>query len=142
MPDIDIIFALGLILIVVLMFIFSRIGMLPKKSLPYILGALAAAFGFSLFRQTRLRGLKEELKKREKKLKSQEQKLEELRENFELSLEQLNAARNQLEQQKSAYKKMMLRIDAEKTERRKEIENLSGEELNAAFDDLLNRLGD
>jgi septal ring factor EnvC (AmiA/AmiB activator) len=142
MPDIDILIAFGLIIIVIFIFIVYRIGILPKKSLPYVFGALAAVFGISIFRQARLRGLREDLKKKENELQAQEAQLEELKRNYEINQEQLDAVRYQLEQQKAAYKKMMLKIDAEKTERHNEIENLSGEELDAAFDDLLKRLGD
>jgi septal ring factor EnvC (AmiA/AmiB activator) len=137
----DLIIALGLIGIVIIIFIVYRLGVLPKKSIPFILAAVAAVCGWSWFQNYRLRSLKKELEKREEDLRIQEQRLEELKKNFEITEEQLQTAQHELDQQRSAYKKVMLKIDAEKTKGIEEIENLSGDELDAAFDDLLKRLG-
>ena len=111
-----------------------------QVSLIFIFAAVAAVFGWSLFRNSRLRSLKKELEKREVELGRQEQRIEELKKNLDISEEQLQTARRELEQQRSAYKKVMLKIDAEKTERAEEIEKLSGDELDTAFDDLLKRI--
>jgi uncharacterized membrane protein len=50
---IDTYIALGLIGIIVVVFVVHRMGMLPKKSLPFVIGGLLALFGIHWFRESR-----------------------------------------------------------------------------------------
>jgi septal ring factor EnvC (AmiA/AmiB activator) len=140
MGNFDLIIGFGLIGIVIIVFLLYRMSILPKKSIPYVFGALAAIFGIAMFRRMRINGLKKELEERENKLKDQEARLQELKKNYQATEESLAKAKDELERQKAAYKKTMLQIDAEKRERLEEIETLSGDELDDAFDELLGRL--
>ena len=140
MGNFDLIIGFGLIGIVIIVFLLYRMSILPKKSIPYVFGALAAIFGIAMFRRMRLNGLKKELEKREKKLKDQEDRLQELKTNYQATEKSLAKANDKLDRQKAAYKKTMLQIDAEEKEKLEEIDKLSGNELDDAFDELLSQL--
>ena len=81
----DVIIAGALLLVGGVIFLLSRINILPKKSLPYVAAAIAGAVGlgiFSQWRRSKLIGELDERKKkadeRKKELDTQKQELERL----------------------------------------------------------------
>jgi len=74
---VDLYIALGMLIFVVTVFIISRIGFLPKKTLPFVVGALAGVVGIVIFKRQRTNGLRKELEKREEELREREKKLDE-----------------------------------------------------------------
>ena len=73
--------ALGLIGIAVIIFLISRMGLLPKKTLPFIAAALAGAFGVALFQGYRSRKIREKIKKLEEEIAMREKNLKEMKKN-------------------------------------------------------------
>ncbi len=129
----DMVIAFGLIGIIIVVFLISRMGILPKKSLPFLIAALAAVFGIALFKRLRTDKLKDELKKREDELKKKEEKLKELKANYnvsEIKLQEMNA---DLERHRAAYEKELLDLKAENKKEKDRIDSLSGEELHDEF---------
>lgn len=136
----DLIIALGLVGIVVVVFIISQMGILPKKTLPYVIGALAGLLGITLFREWRTKGLAKKIAEQEKILNEKEEKLKELKEKYMASDRELQKAKEDLEKQIAAYKKMLLQLQAETREEKEKIDQLAGEELDDKFSELLTTL--
>ena len=133
MIDIDLIIAFVIIGIVLAVFLLSKINLLPKKSLPFIIAGLAGAFGITLFQRSRMKGLRKELEEREKKLLEKEEKLKKLKDNYSASDKHLQQAKAELEKQRAAYEKTILQIKAENEEEKERIDRLSGEDLHNEF---------
>jgi septal ring factor EnvC (AmiA/AmiB activator) len=133
MIDIDLIIAFVIIGIVLAVFLLSKINLLPKKSLPFIIAGLAGAFGIMLFGKSRMNGLRKELEEREKKLLEKEEKLKKLKDNYSASEKHLQQANAELEKQRAAYQKTILQIKAENEEEKERIDRLSGEDLHNEF---------
>lgn len=129
----DTIIAFGLIGITIILFLISRMGILPKKSLPYIAAALVGIFAAGLVRKWRQNKTREELKKREEKLKERESKLEGIRGTSEASDKKLEEMKAELDRHRAAYEKEILLIGAENKENKEIIDRLSGEELHNKF---------
>jgi len=136
----DLLVAFGLIGIVVIVFIVSQMGLLPKKSLPFVIGALLGAFGWTVWREKRISKLREDLKRREKALKEREKKAEELKKKYQIADEKLDELKSELERQRSAYEKEILLLKAKNAEYKKYIDSLSGDELHDEFEDALSDL--
>ena len=133
MIDIDLIIAFVIIGIVLAVFLLSKINLLPKKSLPFIIAGLAGALGITLFQKNRMKGLRKELDEREKKLREKEEKLKKLKDNYSASEKHLQQANAELEKQRAAYQKTILQIKAENEEEKERINRLSGEDLHNEF---------
>ena len=89
-PDITI--ALAVVAVAVVVFFAVRIGVLPKKSAPFVAVALLAAIGFSAYRERHARNLHGVLKKKEAELRRKDQELKELKRQYELSDQEAAAA--------------------------------------------------
>jgi septal ring factor EnvC (AmiA/AmiB activator) len=120
--------------------VLSKISVLPRRTLPYIIAAFAGLFGFALWREYRIRGLRKELELREAELKKREEKLAALKESYLVSERELQKITAELDAQKAAYQKSMLQIDARTEEEKKAIDQLYGEPLQDKFSSLLDRL--
>ena len=129
----DLVIALGLVGIVVVTFIISKIGILPKKSLPFVAAGLAAIFGITLFRESRIKGLRKDLDEREKRLREQEEKLKGLKDKYGASEAELNKALAELEKQRRAYERSLLEIKAKNEEEKKRIDELPDDEVFKEF---------
>ena len=99
----------------------------------FIVGAIAAVFGITLFRQYRVKSLRKELKEREENLKQREKSLLALKGEYETSEEELRQLRAKLEEQRAAYQKMILEINAKNKAEKERIDDLSGEDLHDEF---------
>ena len=136
----DLLVAFGLIGIVVIVFIISQMGLLPKKSLPFVIGALLGAFGWTVWREKRMKDLREDLERREKEIKEREKKAEELKKDYEVADEKLEELKSELKRQRAAYEKEILLLKAKNEEYKKYIDGLSGDELHDEFEDALSDL--
>lgn len=137
---IDLYVALGMLILVVVVFIISRITALPRQTLPFVVGAFAAVIGITVLTRQRTNGLRKELEKREKELQEREKKLAELKNDYQISEEQLQQVKAKLQEQREAYEKMMLQIQAKNEAEKERIEHLKGEELHHEFSDFLKTL--
>ena len=136
----DLIVAIALIASAALVLFMVKLSLLPKKSLPFVFGALAGIFGFALWRETRMKKLRKELEKREKELQEREKILEKLKEDYLASEKELREARAELNKHREAYQKAMLQLNTENEKEKERIDQLYGEELNDEFSKLLENL--
>jgi septal ring factor EnvC (AmiA/AmiB activator) len=137
MFDYDLLVALGLIVIVVFVLFLVKIGLLPKKSLPFVLGAMLGIFGFSLWREHRMKKLRQELWKREAELKKREEILKKLKEDYQASEQELAKARAELQKHREAYQKAILQLNAQNEQEKERIDQLFGDALQDEFSKLL-----
>ncbi|MBN1349882.1 hypothetical protein JXJ21_10765 [candidate division KSB1 bacterium] len=133
MFDIDLVIAIGLIVLIIIIFIISKLAALPKKSVLFLLGALAGVFGLSFLKKHQTNALKKKLEDREKELRERESRLEKLRKQQIASYEQLQPVKAELEKQRATYKRKLLENNASSKAEKEEIDQLSGEELHHKF---------
>lgn len=125
--------ALGVLVVVVVLFVLWRMGFLTKKTLPIVGGVLAAAGTAAVVRAKKRDRLKGEIAAKERELAEREKRLEELNRNAQLSEGELAEAKADLERQREDHRKEMLRIDAETAEEKQRIDSLSSDELANEF---------
>lgn len=125
--------ALGVLVVVVVLFVLWRMGFLTKKTLPIVGGVLAAAGTAAVVRAKKRDRLKGEIAAKERELAEREKRLEELNRNAQLSEGELAEAKADLERQREDHRKEMLRIDAETAEEKQRIDSLSTDELANEF---------
>jgi uncharacterized membrane protein len=130
----DLVIAMGLVAIVLVMFFMSHIGVLPKKSWPFVAGALLGIFGWTVFRERRRNGLMKELKKREDELKTKEEELKTLAKQIKISEEELERRLAGLEDERAAYKKATMLMDAVDAAERERVGGLSKMEIFYEYD--------
>jgi len=134
----DLVIALAALVVAVVLFLLWRMGILTKKTLPLVAGALAALVGLGAWRASKRSKLRKEIERKEEELREREKKLEEAKARAEISETQLEAGKKQLEQEREAHAKEMLRIDAETEEAKQRIDELSTEEV---FDEFRRTFG-
>ena len=131
-PDITI--AVVLLVVAVLAVLISRMGVLPKKSLPFIIAGLLGVFGYALFRKRREQALREDLKRREQELADLARRASAHQAGVAAAEAQLAGAREALQRQQEATQKQLLQIHATNAQERERIGNLHGAELFQEFD--------
>lgn len=129
----DLIIAVGIVVGIASILLITKVGKLPKKTLPFIIGGTLGVIGFTIYREKRLAELHKELKALEDRIKEREKHLKELKEKYNASEEDLIRVRAELQKQEAAYQSAMLKIQKETQEERERIDNLSGEDLHHEF---------
>lgn len=137
--DYDLVIAFGLIGIILVLFLISRMGILPKKSLPYVAIALAGIFGFAIFRNKQKSDLQKQLDELEKQLKEQKNNAEKIKNELGVKEEQLDKALSNHVKTEAAVKKNIMILDAKNTEEKERIESLSDEEAFSEFTQAFGR---
>jgi hypothetical protein len=125
-PDIAI--ALVLILVSAGVFFAVRIGVLPKKSAPFVAVAVLAAIGFSMYRQKHAKNLHNVLKEKEKELKKREERLKELKTNFELSDKEATTAVAKRDAEIQAITEEIIEVRAQHKEEVETFQNMTPQE--------------
>ena len=138
-PDIAI--AGVLIVIAVVVVVISQMGILPKKSLPYIAAALAGIFGIAVFRRWRENSLRRELEQREKELQGLAARVDQTKGGVAAADQQLTSALAALQAQKEAAQKELLLIRANTTQEKDAISRMQGEEVFQKFDEVFGTPG-
>jgi uncharacterized protein HemX len=133
-PDITI--AVVVLVIAVVILLVARMGILPKKSLPYIAAALAGAIGIALFRKLRQQDLQNELRRQEQDLKGLQTRVQQTQPSVDAADQQLTQALADLQRQKEATQKEMLLIQANTAEEKAAIGSLQGEDLFRKYDQV------
>ncbi|MFL5493819.1 MAG: hypothetical protein ACJ8DC_05460 [Gemmatimonadales bacterium] len=134
----DLVIAGGLVLIAIVVFLLSRMGLLPKKSLPIVAGALVGVFGFTIWRERRTRDMRARLDELEKQLKEREKKVQELRDGSLASEAELRKAQADLTAQRAALQQSILQVDAKTKAEQERIERL---DTNEVADEFVRRFG-
>ncbi len=125
MGDWDLYVAIGLVAIALIVFFLYQIGLLPKKSIPIVVGALLGGLGFIIFRERRQRALKDELKKVQQRIKDRDQQIKDLQDKYKLTDQDVAAQRAQLQEQATALEKEILTLQADSAAQRAEIDKLT-----------------
>jgi nitrate reductase NapE component len=134
----DLVIAGGLVLIAIVVFLLSRMGLLPKKSIPIVAGALVGAFGIVIWRQRRTQIMRARLEELEKELKIREGKVKQLRDGSLASETELRKAQAELSAQRTALQQSILQVDARTKEERERIDRL---DTNEVADEFVRRFG-
>jgi len=132
---IDTYIAFGLIGIVIVIFLLNRLGVLPKKSIPYVAGAMLALFGIHIFREWRSNKLRGDIEELEKQIKEKEKNLKKLKEKYGVSDQELQKVTAELERLKSSYEQTILQLKEKNKELKQRIDGLTGEDLHNEFRD-------
>ena len=120
----DVYIAAALLLAVIGVFVASRVGVVPKKSIPYIVGALGAVFGLHVFRRWQGRAIDEQIRELEAGIAKRDEELARLEKDRAASRRELDAVRASLDQQLAASQKQRLLIEAQNTTERERIDRL------------------
>ncbi len=129
----DLYIAFGLIVIVVIVLLISKMGILPKKSLPYLIAGLLGIFGVSILKRKRIKRLDEDLQRKEKQLKDEEDKLERFKKDYDASEKELQKVKAELQAAREAHEKEILMLMAENKKAKNRIDKLYGRELDREF---------
>ncbi|MCR4440258.1 MAG: hypothetical protein QHJ34_15245 [bacterium] len=104
-----------------------------KAGVVFVLAALAAVLGFSVFAEARRRRLLKQLQAREAELAGLERRLAELQKQYALSAQEVREAQEAMRKERVAYMRRILMLEAEKEKRVEAIERMSPEEVLEAF---------
>lgn len=129
LPSFDLVVALGLLAIAAVVFIGSRIGVLPKRSVGVVTGALLAVFGVFLFQRGRRRALERQAKELEDRIKQRDQELGRWREAFKDSMARFHEAGATLDAQLAATNTELALTLATNREERERIDQMSPDEV-------------
>jgi len=136
----DIYTALGLVGIAISMFLVTRMRVLPKKTLPFMLAAIAGVVGISVFQNIRMKSMGRDIKRREKDLRKRGEKLNQMRYDLNLSDDDYHRAVAVIDKELEAGKKRALLINENRQKERKRISSLSGKELDKEFEVVMRSL--
>lgn len=135
---VDLYIAGGLVGIVVIVYLLSRMKFITKKSLPYVVLGLLAALGFGYFKLRKRNKAEEEIKKLKEQINEKEKILEELKKKYTLDKKKLHEMEAEFRRHIAASEKKIALIEA-KTEAEKErIRKMSDAEF---FDDVMKPSG-
>jgi len=125
----DLIIALGLIGIVIVVFLLSRMKLLPKKTLPYIALALLAGLGIAYFKTRKDDNVKKEIERLKEDIKKREAKVEELKKTDAINVEKLNTISGEIDNKLATHARETLKEKADLEEEKKRLENLTDMEV-------------
>jgi septal ring factor EnvC (AmiA/AmiB activator) len=137
MPSIDLWIAIGLLLVVVLVFVASRVGIVPSKSIPVVAGAVFGALGFMMFASWRRRASDAQIKELKRRIDERDAALTDAQKARLAADQKLAAEHAQLDSQLEAMKKERLRIANENAAEKARIDAMTRTEVNDAFDRLI-----
>jgi hypothetical protein len=126
---VDLYIAGGLVGIVVIVYLLSRMKFLTKKSLPYVVLGLLAALGFGYFKLRRMDSARKKIKKIKKEIDKRKEKVTALEKASEADKAKLKEIDAELDRKLAAHEKQSLMENAESKEEKERIKNLSDQEL-------------
>ena len=129
MPDWDLLVAIGLVAIALIVFFLYQIGLLPKKSIPLVVGALLGGLGIVIFRERRQQALKGQLKDVQDRIKQRQKQIDQLKTQYQLTDADVAKQRAQLQEQATALQKEILTLQANNAQERKEIDQLTPDQV-------------
>lgn len=126
----DLILAGGLLLIAAVVFVALKVHDMPVKGVRYVVGALLALMGWSLFNMHRSSKLKQKIAALREELEARRIVLEKLYAEKKISQEQYNEARSKLADYEAAFLKSSALLREQDAQRRRDIEGMSSDEVN------------
>lgn len=134
MASLDLIVAVALVATAAVVYLLCQMGVLPVKTVPYVVGALLGLLGIQIFREYRSNRLRGRLAELQKELDARQRELETLKQQYRISEQQYAEARSQLDAQRAAYQKEILLIRAQNAAERQRIDSLDPSALASEFD--------
>jgi uncharacterized membrane protein len=128
-PSFDLVVAIGLVVIAAVVFVGSRIGVLPKRGVGVVAGALLALFGIFLFQRSRRRALQQRAKELEDRIAQRDRELDQWRGAFQDSLEKFHEAGAALDAQLAATQTELALTLAKNREERDQIDQMPPDEV-------------
>ncbi|MDQ1349965.1 MAG: hypothetical protein QG657_266 [Acidobacteriota bacterium] len=125
----DLIIALGLIGIVIVVFLLSRMKLLPKKSLPYIALALLAGLGIAYFKARKDDKVKKEIERLKEDIKKREARIEDLKKEDAINVEKLKEISGEIDNKLATHERETLKEKAELEEEKKRLDSLTDMEV-------------
>jgi len=125
----DTLIALGLVAIAVVVFVASRVGVLPRKSVPVAVGALLGLLGLSVWQSSRRKALQQEAKQIKDRIAKRDETIARLEGKYREDRTALDRAGAALDQQLAAHERELERLEARNREERAAIERRSDEEI-------------
>lgn len=125
----DLVIALGLIGIVIVVFLLSRMKLLPKKSLPYIALALLAGLGIAYFKVRKDDKVKKEIERLKEDIKKREAKIEDLKKTDTINVEKLKEISGEIDNKLATHERETLKEKTELEEEKKRLDNLTDMEV-------------
>lgn len=135
----DLWIALGLIALIVIAVVGSRIGILPKKSVPYVATAVGGAIAVTLFRRWLLQGEVREFEKAKAEAEQASRELDAMKKEYAIARAKRDELIARYESKTAAHRERILMIDARTAERRREIDTMTKEEQDALIADYVKR---
>ncbi len=129
MPDWDLLVAIGLVAIALIVFFLYQIGLLPKKSIPLVIGALLGGLGIIIFRERRQQALKAQLKEVQDRIKQRQTEIDNLQTQYQLTDADVAKQRAQLQEQATALQKEIITLQANNAAERQQIDQLTPEQV-------------
>lgn len=102
----------GLVVISLLLFFLSQIGLLPRKTLPYVAGVLAGGLGLVIFKSWRQRGMSQELERRKAEVDRLHKQVDTVRQTYAVTEREVAAERARLNDQIAALAKDNRELEA------------------------------
>jgi Skp family chaperone for outer membrane proteins len=133
MPSYDLMIAALLAIVVIVVFLISRMKLLPSKSIPYLVAGGLAVVGVAVARKYLADRLNDKLKEREKELKEREKDIERLRAGSQASETELRRRQAELEVQREAFQRNILELRAQEQEELRRVQQLDRDKLNEEF---------
>lgn len=127
-PDGDLLLVGALVFTAIVVVLLSRLGFLPKKSLPYIGATLLGVIGLGVFRKWRSSAERQALEDDRNRLRALEPELEEKRKRFQASEDAYRQVQAEIDRREEALQRRALLAEAEPADR-DTVEQLSAEEV-------------
>ena len=130
----DILIAVGLVVVAIVLFLLVRSKVLPQRSVPIIAGVLGVILGIVAYRRFRPGSSSKRIKELESQLAQNEASLAQLQKDGAASKQELDAAKAELVQQRAAAEKEILMLHTRGAAEKERIDKLSPSET---FDEYL-----
>ena len=127
--NIDLIVAGIMLIIVVAVTIASKVSTLPSKALPYVIASAFTAVGIIIWKNTRTKGLRKEIEKREEELKKKDALLKQLKEDYQVQEEKFKTDTREQDKKLKALMRELAKLKAATAEEVAAIDDMSWEEL-------------
>jgi hypothetical protein len=125
----DTLIALGLAAIAVVVFVASRVGVLPKKSIPVAIGALLGLLGLTIWQTSRRRALQQQAKEIKDRIGERDKVIAKLEDKYREDRTALDSTGAALNQQLAAHERELERSEATNRAERAAIERMSDDEI-------------
>ena len=138
MPNLtDVYLAVGLFAVAVVVYLTNRVGVLPKKSIPVIVGAIAGALGFTLLRRWQGRAADAQIDLLKDRIAKRDVIIKDLETKHNAAESEFTSAKANLERQLAAAQKQRMQILTKDTTEKERIDGLTLDETSKEYEKAL-----